>query len=758
LVRSTLLALVLAASLGFALFSATAARRTATAFDRFVVWSDAADAVTGGAAGDVPVTEYFDDLASLPSVVDTQRNMAVGLHGAEVHGKLLQPSRFFASAVGAVDARFDRVLVLDGSIPDAPAANQGIVDFATARQLDIEVGDVVTLFASAEEDVPPTEVPIEVVAIVSSPASIPTVAGYQFNGIAMGPAFLEAHPDLIDPFESSLAMHLRDGLGSLDDLRREMDAAGLEIDVQDRGFVEVGAQRLFTLEATTMWVAALLSLLVGLPVAYQLIRRDAAARGGTIKTVLALGASRRQFEVAAAARSTALALLAALAAGLGAVLASPLSPVGLARNAEVERGIYVDAVVLAVGIPLFILAVALLGVIAVHRGGLTSPGAPERAVRSRQPRVPIAVGIRMATGSRGPVALAGIGALVFVSLLVVGIAVAASSLESVPDDPEVSGGSWDGFMVVDPLARPAVEEALDEDRDISAHGVGGWTAFEVKGEEVYTLSLPDGMEPAIAAGRVPRTDREIALGAATMRRLGVQLGDQVSVSFPGYGLDPRTLTVTGESISAAPLFYSHAPDDSAVVTFEMPMAEDSDGAESELVRFRDRASDPQATLERVVAALPEGSVYFSFARSRRGDIVALEELEGLINAILVMAAGLALASLLHQVLMTHRRNASQMAVLRAVGFTRGNITETGAAHGGTLATITALLAIPVGMAAGATAWRYLAGELVVLPRTRYDLATIIGIGLLVVALATALAASLARRSARRPVVLALRAE
>jgi ABC-type lipoprotein release transport system permease subunit len=364
----------------------------------------------------------------------------------------------------------------------------------------------------------------------------------------------------------------------------------------------------------------------------------------------------------------------------------------------------------------------------------------------------------MATGPRGAVTAAGIAALAFVSLLVVGIAVAASSLESVPDDPEVSGGSWDGLMVVDPAARPAVEGALDEDPDISAHGSGGWTTFEVKGQEVYTLSLPDGMEPAIAEGRAPRTDREIALGAEAMRRLGVQLGDEVPVSFPGYGLDPRTLTVTGESISAAPLFYSHAPDDSAVVTFEMPASEDSDGAESELVRFRDRASDPQSTLERVVADLPEGSVYFSFARSRRGDVVALEELEGLINAILVMAAGLALASLLHQVLVTHRRNASEMAVLRAMGFTRSNIAEAGAAHGGTLATITALVAIPVGLAAGSTAWHYLAGELVVLPRTQYDLPTIIGVAVLVVALAAALAAFLARRSARRPVAAALRAE
>jgi ABC-type lipoprotein release transport system permease subunit len=757
--RSALLVFVLATSLGFALFSATAARRTTTAFDRFVAWSDAADVVTGGAAGDVPVADLFDDIEALPSVVDSQRSMAIGLNGAVVHGNELPPPRFFASATDLSDTgRFDRPLVLEGSIPDEPSADQGVVDFGTARQLDLEVGDEVTLIASPSEDVPPVEVPIEVVAVVSVPSTIPTVAGYQFNGIVMGQAFLDAHPELVDPYESSLSMRLRHGLDSVDDLRDEMRDAGLEVDIQDRGSVEVGAKRLFTLEATTMWVAACLALLVGLPVAYQLLRRDAAAGRRTVETVLALGASRRQIASAAAARAGVLAIAASALAAVGSVVASPLSPVGLARNAEVDRGIYVDGFVLAAGIALFIAATVLLGWLAAVRGALSVRApASGRAPRTRQPRVPVAVGMRMATGSRGAVAVAGIGALAFVSLLVVGIAVAASSLESVPDDPEVSGGSWDGFMVVGDSARAAVDKTLDQEPEVSSYGPGGWTSLVVDGQEVYTLYLPDDMEPAIAAGRAPTTDHEIALGAEAMRRLGVGIGDEVPASFPGSDLDQRRLTVTGESISAAPLFFSHAPDDSAVVAFDLTPSE-TDGSSPELVRFTDRGRDPQATLEQIKQDMPDGSVWFSFARSRRGDIVALEELEGLIRAILVMAAVLALASLLHQVLVTNRRNVSELAVLRAVGFTSGNVTEAGVAHGGTLASLTALVAIPVGLAAGSVAWRYLADELVVLPRTRYDLVEILAVGAAVVLLAALIAGALARRGARRPVARALRAE
>ena len=242
-------------------------------------------------------------------------------------------------------------------------------------------------------------------AVVSTPTSIPTVAGYQFNGIVMGPAFAEAHAELVDPFGSSLTLRLRHGLDSVDDLRQEMDEAGIEIDLQDRGFVEVGAERLFTLEATTMWVASVLALLVGLPVAYQLLRRDAAAGRGTIETVLAIGAS------GASSRSppphgepAGRYSRGRSCPRSGARVAA--RPVGLARNAEVERGIYIDVAVLAIGVPVFVVAVGLSGLSPSRWRRLASrrPVPSERRVSIAQPRVPLALGIgwrRAPVGRRG---------------------------------------------------------------------------------------------------------------------------------------------------------------------------------------------------------------------------------------------------------------------------------------------------------------------------------------------------------------------
>jgi hypothetical protein len=362
----------------------------------------------------------------------------------------------------------------------------------------------------------------------------------------------------------------------------------------------------------------------------------------------------------------------------------------------------------------------------------------------------------MATGTRGAVAVAGIGALVFVSVLVVGIAVAASSVRALPDHPEASGGAWDGYLVADP-SNAAVEEALDESQEVTAYGLGGWAVLEAEGEALPTVFLPASMEPVMTSGSAPRADDEIALGAAAMRRLGVGVGDEVEVSFPGTEVRARQLTVTGETINASPLYLTFPPDDAGVVGFDMP-AGLFPGAPNEVVRFARDGTDPQAALERVVAGMPEGAVFFSFARARRGDVVALEELGGLISAILTMAAVLAVASLLHQVLVTGRRNASAVGVLRALGFTRADVAEAGGVHGATLAAITAVVAVPVGLAAGSLAWRFLADQLVVVPRTRYDLGAIIAVSVAVVLLAALLAAVLARRGARRPVARALRAE
>jgi hypothetical protein len=753
--RTLLLLLVLSVSLGFGLFAATGARRTATAFDRFIAWSQPPDVTTGPSYGDTPIGQQLDELAALAPVLASERADTIAVEGIDIGGgHIVPPTRMVAVALEDLGSEgLERGLVLHGALPSSLPADAGVIDVSTADRFGLEVGDRVSLHIDAH-----APMPIDIVAVISVPRAIPTLAGFQFGGIVLGPAFLAAHRDLVDPYEAGLSIWLRPG-ATLDDLQAAMEDAGLGDIALGPGIdtSEVGAERLFTLEATAMWVAALLALVVGLPIAYQLARRDAAANRRRIDIVLALGASRKQVVVAAALRGAVVAATATIGAAVGALVASPAIPVGLARYAEIDRGIHADLTVLLLAIPLYVVAVAGLTALATWRGAWPPRPAIVGRRAPRVAQVPVAMGARMATGSGGAGSIAGLGALVLMAVVLIGMSVTVASLTTVPRKAELAGGVWDAFLELSPDTADAIDERLDAMPEVRAHGVGGWLELDTGREQVLAISLPPvaGMPPALVRGRAPQGDGEVALGDAAMDRLGVGIGDELEVTvYP----DPakRSLVVTGEVLVAAPLFQSHLPDDAALVT--LPPTFVGDPADrSELVRFEDGV-DPEAAVDALLAELPPGSVQFAFGRGQRGDVIALQRLQGLVRALLAMAATLALASLVHQLLITTRRNARSLAILRALGFTPGDVGSAGAAHGLVVATVTAALALPLGVALGTVAWRYLAGELNVLPTPTTDVVVHLMVAVTVVVGASVLAAALARRSARGSVTATLRAE
>lgn len=759
--RAALLLVVLVVSVGFGLFAATGARRTSSALDRFISWSRPASIETGGGAGDTPVGSRLDEVAALAPVLQSQRNRSIGIHGVEIHGAVVPPMRFAVVAFEPGAEDFDRVRVLRGQISEDAAPDQGFIDFVTAERLDLDLGDTVTVLAASGPDGQDTlELPIEVTAVVTSPRVLPTLAGYSFNALAVGPRFVEAHPEMVDPWAESLSIRLRGGPGAVDEMRLAMEEAGLgDIDLIDAlGPVQVGADRLFSLEASAMWLAAALAFAVGVPVAYQLLRRDAAANRTTIETLLALGASRRQLAAGAMARGAAIAVVAGSLGTTAAVLASPLSPVGMARNAEPDPGVWVDWTVLVLSVPLFVVAVAAAAAAAMWSA--IRPAAQHEVARTSRwlgARVPVAVGIGMGRGGRG--ASLGIGANVVVTLLVVGMVVAAGSLEAVPRDASLSGGVWDAWFSTAPHAADDVDEMLDALPVVRAHGSGGWFELQAGPDYLYTIALPrlPGMEPAIVRGRGPRTDDEVALGARAMERLGVGIGDSFTAEVSGRDDPPLHLTVTGEMIVAAPLFQTHAPDDAALVAFDLSDVFDLEGHRAELVRFAGDA-EAEPTMDAIVEQAPEGSFDFYFARGQRGDVVALQRLQWLVRALLLLAATLSLASIVHHLLVTHRHHRQGLAVLRALGFTRGDAAAAGAISGLTGTVLMVLVAVPLGLAAGSVAWRYLAAELVILPRTSIETRLLVAGILATLVAASALALMLARRSANRPIAESLKAE
>ena len=106
----------------------------------------------------------------------------------------------------------------------------------------------------------------------------------------------------------------------------------------------------------------------------------------------AIGMSRPQRAASAAIRAIPGAAGAAVIAGATAVATSTWTPIGLARRAEIDPGVRLDAVPLAIGLPIIAAFVVAAFVVptsaaaAPHGGHGDRPSAPQRPWPAAPPR------------------------------------------------------------------------------------------------------------------------------------------------------------------------------------------------------------------------------------------------------------------------------------------------------------------------------------------------------------------------------------
>jgi hypothetical protein len=764
--RTVLVVAVVGLAGGVAMIGAAGGRRASTAFTRFVEWSRPGDVATGGYGGDVPVGDRLHEVAALPSVTEWSRSETILAAGVEVGpGRVLGGARMTVVGIGTRSSGdWGRALVLKGAMPEARSTTQGVIDFQTAAELDLHVGDTVTVLAGERGD---ERIEIEIAAVIAYPSVFPTVAGWSSPALLLMPGFVQARPELLDPWAASLEMRLRDGLATLPELRAQLLELGLhDLDLPSTiDTARKGAGKITDLEAVGLWAAATVAAAVGAVVAYQLLRREATIAGAVAHTLAALGVRRRQVVRAALLRGTAIGGLAAVLATALALAASPLAPVGLSRMAEVDTGFHADLTVLVIGGAAIIVVTALAAGIAVAVA--ITPGRP--SARST-PRVIGWVGAAAAVGTG--LALGGSqerrsGR----SVILVGAALAAAACVAVPvvafglggvgDHPDRTGGVWDGFAHVDdPEMTDELGKHLRSVPEVDAVARGGWVPLASDDEFVFAVVLESGsgIEPALARGRIPAAYDEVALGAAALERLGVDVGDRVQLASPQSD-DPKTfeLTVVGEVIVTSTLFQTVAPDDGAMLPYAFVEESLGEAGWPYLVTF-DEGIEPQEGMIAVEASAPEGVLSFAFARSERGDVLALETMETVAASLALVLLALLLLSVAHLVLVGTRRSHRQLAVLRAVGMTSRQMCVAGAVHGAVVAVVVVMLGYLLGAPAGAAAWRAIADSLVVVPTLDWWLAALLVGTFVTTALVVAVGALAALAVTRRSPAEMLRIE
>src|SRR5437588_3932399 len=276
----------------------------------------------------------------------------------------------------------DRPRVLRGRFARLDRADEAIVDDTTARLRHLEVGSRVTMWSFSSEQnttaavggfgkIPAPQGPpytFRIVGIVRSPADVDvppaTVVGdatYQgAGGLVLTPAFLDRFAqDQGVPYETlpgleGFRIRLRHGLADAPAFTRALPALDVKSedvhiggsDIQNAGDK---AQRAIHLEGLALLLFAGLAGLAALLLVGQALGRQVRADAGDSPTLAALGLGPGKLVLVPLVRAALIAVGGAVVSVVVAVALSPLTPIGLARRAEIQPGVSVNVAVLALG-------------------------------------------------------------------------------------------------------------------------------------------------------------------------------------------------------------------------------------------------------------------------------------------------------------------------------------------------------------------------------------------------------------------------
>jgi predicted lysophospholipase L1 biosynthesis ABC-type transport system permease subunit len=268
-----------------------------------------------------------------------------------------------------------------------------------------------------------------------------------------------------------------------------------------------------------------------------------------------------------------------------------------------------------------------------------------------------------------------------------------------------------------------------------------------------TRAVKGAMPLVLLRGRAPVGPDEIAFAPTTMQQLHVDIGDRVRV---GSGTK-TTARVVGEALLPAT---SHTDyDQSAWMTAagltRAAGKQSANGEEYLLVRWRGGTDIAAARRRLTKVAGPD--LYSQPARlpTAVADLARIDDLPLALGAFFAL---LACATVAHALVTTVRRRRHELAVLRAVGFTRRQTRGAIAWQSTLLAMAGVIVGVPLGVIAGRLAWRWLADGFPIAYAPPLALLAIAAAAAVAVAVANALAAGPAHVATRIRPAEALRVE
>ena len=714
------LAVVAALGAGAVMTASAGARRTDRAYGRFDRAQQGADLVLLPSFGPGLVAPPFEQVRRLPQVATAGRMYLLAAEPVLV---------VFGEA--PVGTGIDRLKLLHGRLPRA--LYEVAVGFTFAQSHHLHVGSRIPVrFAPASDargaPSAPIRATLRVVGIEASPGEFPP----QFEGgigtdvAHAGLATFSALRGKVLTFEETV-VRLRQGTADIPAFVTEVHRlVGGQPQLNSiRSQQTANVQRSIHLQAVALWLLGGLLALVTLGVMSQLLARQALIEAAEHSTLRALGMTRGQLWELGMVRAGAIGLVAAGAGAALAVLASPLTPIGTARVAELHPGVAVDPWVLILGVAATLTLVVAAAAWPVWRAtavdrpalGPADKGRPSVIARtSTAVALPpsLGAGVRMALEpGRGRTAVP-----VRSSLLAVIVAVAAlagtlsfaASLDHLLGTSRLYGWNWDAHVTTNSETGDAdgIVRSIATDARVEALAAVDTPPLAIGHTEFDGLFLRQAkgsIQPVVVEGRAPRGPNEVALGTETLRQVHAHVGSTVRIRITAIAPKDATFRVVGRAV-IRPQSDTARLGRGAVLDYAAESRLVPPGVHPPPLSDVELRLAPGVDRARTLADLAErlGSDYQLTTPRAPADLVNFGRVQNLpliFGAIVALLGAATLALTLINSIRLRRRD---LSILKTLGFSAAQVRGAVAWQATTFVVVAVAIGLPLGVAAGRLAW------------------------------------------------------
>src|SRR5689334_22819648 len=311
------LALLIGLAGAAAVAAAAGARRTETAYPRFVQAQNGYDLIAGGFPGKADPARALAKMEALPEVAQWARVDLAASSAILPSGRRAAAPELMAvtDMTGRAGFRLNRFKVISGRRVNLRAPGEAMIDFPTADREDLRVGSVIKFVIGRPDARPARLAAVRIVGIVASPGQFPAVGASSASGsVYVTPAFVRSNGIRPSPLDAALLIRLRHGAADREAFLRQMRAAGLAgvVDIPEVQQTQTaGIQRSIRLESQALWTLSALIGLAAFAIVGQSLARQTYLESAEFPALRALGFSRAQLLALGIARAVTIGLASA---------------------------------------------------------------------------------------------------------------------------------------------------------------------------------------------------------------------------------------------------------------------------------------------------------------------------------------------------------------------------------------------------------------------------------------------------------------